>query len=258
MPSPALSIHAIPGLPRIELGADLAATIAHAVQEAGLEPADDDIFAVAQKIISKAEGRTVNLSRVTPSPESIELAKQTDKDPRMVELILNESKRVVRHGHGVIIVEHRLGIVLANAGIDRSNVEGGEDTVLLLPEDPDASAEHLRHALEARFGVRLGVIVTDSVGRPWRLGTTGIAIGCAGLKALNDLRGQRDMSNRVLQVAEVATADCLAGAASLVMGEGAEAVPVVLIKGGLAGQSADDGKQNAKTILRPVHEDLFR
>jgi len=254
MSAPALSVFRIPDLPRIEPGADLAAEIVAAVRKANLEPRPGDIFAIAQKVVSKAEGRIVDLHDITPSPDAVELAKRADKDPRLVELILNESRRVVRHVPGIIIVEHRLGIVLANAGIDRSNVEGDEDVVLLLPENPDASAAKLKQALENQFAVRLGVIITDSVGRPWRLGTTGIAIGCAGVTALDDLRGQRDLFGRVLQVAEVATADCVAGAAGLVMGEGAEGAPVVLIRGIDAG----DSDQNAAALLRPEREDLFR
>lgn len=254
MPAPALSVFRIPDLPRIEPGADLAAEIVAAVRKANLEPRPGDIFAIAQKVVSKAEGRIVDLHDITPSPDAVELAKRADKDPRLVELILNESRRVVRHVPGIIIVEHRLGIVLANAGIDRSNVEGDEDVVLLLPENPDASAAKLKQALENQFAVRLGVVITDSVGRPWRLGTTGIAIGCAGVTALDDLRGQRDLFGRVLQVAEVATADCVAGAAGLVMGEGAEGTPVVLIRGIDAG----DSDQNAAALLRPERENLFR
>jgi coenzyme F420-0:L-glutamate ligase/coenzyme F420-1:gamma-L-glutamate ligase len=254
MPAPALSVFPVPGLPQIRAGADLASIIVGAARENDLQPADDDIFAVAQKIVSKSEDCVADLGQISPSPEAIELAEKTDKDPRMVELILRESNRVVRYGPGVLIVEHRTGIVLANAGIDRSNVGDGEDTVLLLPEDADISARKLRAALQAAFGVRLGVIVTDSLGRPWRLGTTGVAIGCAGVRALNDMRGQRDLFGRVLQVAEVATADCVAGAAGLIMGEGAESVPVVLVRG----LRVEDSVQNAKAILRPAEEDLFR
>lgn len=254
MPAPAIALYPVPGLPLVNADTDLAAVIAVAVAAAGLQPRNGDVFAVAQKIVSKAEGRLVNLNDISPSAKARELANGGDKDPRLVELILRESRRVVRHSAAVIIVEHRLGIVLANAGIDRSNVAGDEDTVLMLPDDPDASAARLRLALEAFFGVRLGVIISDSIGRPWRLGTTGVAIGCAGMTALTDMRGQADMFGRVLQVAEVATADCIAGAAGLIMGEGAEAVPVVLVRG----IDAHDSKQNAKTILRPEKENLFQ
>jgi coenzyme F420-0:L-glutamate ligase/coenzyme F420-1:gamma-L-glutamate ligase len=254
MPVPALCVFSIPGLPLIEPGTDLAAMIEAAVLEAGLQPEDGDVFALAQKIVSKAEDRIIHLRDVEPSDQAKDLARSTAKDPRLVELILRESRRVVRHSRNVIIVEHRLGLVLANAGIDRSNVAGDEDTVLLLPQDPDASAQRLKEQLDTRFGVRLGILITDSIGRPWRLGTTGVAIGCAGLISLHDLRGQLDMFGRVLQVAEVATADCAAGAAGLVMGEGAETIPVVLIRG----LDAGDSTQNAATIVRPMEEDLFR
>ena len=259
MPAPSLSIHPVPGLPLIQTGADLAAVITAAVQDAGLEPRDGDVFVIAQKIVSKAEGRATDLRDVAPSPAAKALAETTDKDARIVELILQESNRVVRQSAGVIIVEHRLGIVLANAGIDRSNVTGDEDTVLLLPEDPDASAARLKTGLEDHFGVRLGILITDSIGRPWRLGTTGVAIGCAGLTALQDLRGSKDMFGRVLQVAEIATGDCLASAAALIMGEGAEGIPVALVSGSrVADRTAEEPGQNAKTLLRPVEEDLFR
>jgi len=254
MPAPAIALYPLPGLPLVDADTDLAAIIAAAAAESGLHPQKGDVFAIAQKIVSKAEGCLVNLNDISPSAKARELAQGGDKDPRLVELILRESRRVVRHNAGVIIVEHRLGIVLANAGIDRSNVAGDEDTVLILPEDPDASAALLRQALEKIFGVRLGVIITDSIGRPWRLGTTGVAIGCAGMTALADMRGKVDMFGRVLQVAEVATADCIAGAAGLIMGEGAEAVPVVLVRG----VDARESDQNAATILRPAEENLFQ
>ncbi len=254
MPVPAIAFYPVPGLPQVNADTNLAAIIQAAISAADLQPQNGDVFAVAQKIVSKAEGRLVNLNDVKPSTEARDLARGGDKDPRLAELILRESRRIVRHSAEVIIVEHNLGIVLANAGIDRSNVAGDEDIVLLLPEDPDASAALLRQALEECFGVHLGVIITDSIGRPWRLGTTGIAIGCSGVTALTDMRGQVDMFGRVLQVAEVATADCVAGAAGLVMGEGAEAVPVVLVRG----TNAQASDQNARTILRPEHENLFQ
>lgn len=254
MPSPAIALFPIPGIPIIDAGTDLADIIATAIADAGLKPEAGDVLAIAQKIVSKAEDCFVDLATVTASARARELAEDGDKDPRLVELILQESRRVVRHHAGVIIVEHRLGLVLANAGIDRSNVNGDEDTVLLLPQDPDASAAGLRRALEDRFGVHLGVVITDSIGRPWRLGTTGIAIGCSGMMALTDMRGQTDMFGRVLEVAEVATADCVAGAAGLLLGEGADALPVVLIRG----LHARESEQNAGTILRPENENLFR
>ncbi|MBT8441429.1 MAG: coenzyme F420-0:L-glutamate ligase [Gammaproteobacteria bacterium] len=254
MTSPSLSFIAVPGIPEVRPGADLPQLLVDCLHAAGLELADGDILAVAQKIISKAENRLVDLNGVEPSPRALSLAYAGGKDPRLAELILRESKRIVRDTPTVIIVEHRSGIVLANAGIDRSNVAGDDDTVLLLPEDADASAAGLKQRLDEHYGASIGVLITDSVGRPWRLGTTGIAIGCAGIEAMNDMRGDSDRFGRVLQVAEVATADCLAGAAGLVMGEGDEGVPVVVVRGAGAG-TAD---QTARDILRPADEDLFQ
>ncbi len=253
MPTPALSFFPVPGLPLIEPGCDLAAVIIEHLDKAGLAPQDGDIVALAQKIVSKAEGCLVDLKDIEPSTEALQLAYSKEKDPRIAELILRESTRVVRDTPTVLIVEHRLGIVLANAGIDRSNVNDDEDVVLLLPDDPDASAQQLKATLDAHFGIRLGIVITDSVGRPWRLGTTGIAIGCAGFETLDDQRGSPDMFGRVMQVAEVATADCIAGAATLIMGEGAEAIPLVLVRGLQAG----DSTQSAKTIVRTANENLF-
>jgi len=254
MPTPALSFFPVSGLGLIEPGCDLAALIVERLDESGLTPQNGDVLGIAQKIISKAEGRLVNLRDIEPSPEARGLAYSTVKDPRIAELILRESTGIVRDTPGVLIVTHRLGIVLANAGIDRSNVNGDEETVLLLPEDPDRSARRLKEALDAHFGIRLGIVITDSVGRPWRLGTTGIAIGSAGLEALDDLRGRPDMFGRTLQVAEVATADCVAGAAALVMGEGAEALPVILVRG----LDAGDSTQTARSLVRPADENLFK
>lgn len=252
--TPALSLYAVPDLPLIEPGTDLAATIADGIEQAGLDLRPGDTLAIAQKIVSKADGRLVDLNTVKPSPRAVELATQAEKDPRVVEVILSESRRVVRHRAGVIIVEHRLGLILANGGIDRSNVGAGDDVVLLLPEDPDRSARQLRQKLEAHFNARIGVLIIDSIGRPWRMGTTGVAIGCAGVPALEDLRGEPDLFGRQLEVSEVATADSLAAAAALLMGEGAEGCPVVLLRGLETGHSS----QSASDVLRPIHEDLFR
>lgn len=254
MTSPNLSFFVLPGVPEVQPGADLSRLLIDCIDAGDLELEAGDVVAVAQKIVSKAENRLVDLNDVEPSPQALSLAYAGGKDPRLAELILRESNRVVRDTPTVIIVEHRNGIVLANAGIDRSNVIGDDDTVLLLPEDADASAAALKQRLDEHYGVSIGVLITDSVGRPWRLGTTGIAIGCAGIEAMNDMRGDRDRFGRVLQVAEVATADCLAGAAGIVMGEGAEGVPVVIVRGAGAGQSG----QTASDILRPADEDLFQ
>jgi coenzyme F420-0:L-glutamate ligase/coenzyme F420-1:gamma-L-glutamate ligase len=213
------------------------------------------VVALAQKVVSKAEGRIVPLASVKPSAAAEDLARRAHKDPRVMELILRESRHIVRVAPGVVIAEHNTGVTLANAGIDRSNLPGSDDAALLLPEDPDASAAQLRDRLEAAFGSRPGVIVTDSIGRPWRLGTVGTAIGCAGVLALHDLRGQRDLFGRELQVSEVAVADSLAAAAVLVMGEAAEGTPLVLIRGGA---DPEDTGQTARNALRPPNEDLFR
>ncbi|MEQ1802727.1 MAG: coenzyme F420-0:L-glutamate ligase [Gammaproteobacteria bacterium] len=245
----------IPGFPLIEPGADLAALIAGALRAAGEIPRAGDVVAVAQKVVSKAEGRIARLATVEPSDRARDIAREADKDPRVVELILQESRSVIRVSRGVIITEHNTGVILANAGIDRSNLAGSDEAALLLPVDPDASAARLRERLQSDFGVPLGVIVTDSIGRAWRLGTVGTAIGCAGVLALNDLRGQRDLFGRQLQVSEVAVADSLAAAAVLVMGEAAEGTPLVLIRGGA---DPDDSGQTARNALRPPDEDLFR
>jgi coenzyme F420-0:L-glutamate ligase/coenzyme F420-1:gamma-L-glutamate ligase len=249
-----LAFHRVSGLPLVEPGHDLAGLIVAALRAGGPAPQAGDILAVAQKIVSKAEGRLVPLALVTPSAAAIDLAARAHKDPRVAELILRESRAVIRVVPGVIITEHLSGIVLANAGIDRSNVAGDEDTVLLLPVDADASAARLRTRLEHEFGVPLGVLITDSIGRAWRLGTTGTTIGAAGVTVIDDLRGKPDLFGRRLQVSEVAVADSLAAAAVLVMGEAAERSPVVLIRG----LGTDDGGQAAATALRPLAEDLFR
>ena len=204
----ALSLFALPGIPMVQPGDDLAALIAEGFARAGEAAAAGDVLVVAQKIVSKSEGRYANLATVEPGEEARELAALTDKDPRMVELILSESRRVVRHRPGVIIVEHRLGFVMANAGIDNSNVEpaGADERVLLLPRDPDGSARRLREGLRARLGVDCAVIVNDSVGRAWRVGTVGLALGAAGLPSLLDLRGRDDLFGRPLEVTQVALA----------------------------------------------------
>jgi coenzyme F420-0:L-glutamate ligase/coenzyme F420-1:gamma-L-glutamate ligase len=252
----ALSFEPIAGLPLVAPGDDLVALIAAALRAAGRTPVAGDIIAVAQKIVSKAEGRLLDLRSVEPSGEARALAARADKDPRVAELILRESRGIVRVARGVIIAEHNSGTILANAGIDRSNVSGDEDHVLLLPVDADASARGLRAALEREFGAALGIIITDSIGRPWRLGTVGHAIGAAGVTAVLDLRGHGDLFRRQLQVSEVAVADSLAAAAVLAMGEAAEGTPLVLIRGATLATGAADG--GAAGVLRNPAEDLFR
>lgn len=254
-----LSVQALAGIPMVREGDDVGALISSALAAAGISLRDGDLVCVAQKIVSKAEGRLVALSSVTPSEAAVTLARETDKDPRLVQLVLDESTEVVRKKPGVLIVRHRLGLVGANAGIDQSNIEhGGEDAehehALLLPKDPDASARRLRKALRARSGARVGVIVTDSSNRPWRLGTIGAAIGCAGIRALDDRRGGHDLYGRELKVTLVNRADSLATAAILVMGETTERTPVALIRG----LPPEDIDEPASSMVRPLEEDLFR
>ena len=252
----ALSLFALPGIPMVQPGDDLAALIADGLERAGEAAADGDVLVVAQKIVSKSEGRYANLATVDPGEEARELAALTDKDPRMVELILSESRRVVRHRPGVIIVEHRLGFVMANAGIDNSNVEpaGADERVLLLPRDPDGSALRLREGLRARLEVDCAVIVNDSVGRAWRVGTVGLALGAAGLPSLLDLRGRDDLFGRPLEVTQVGLADELAAAASLLQGEADEGMPVVVVRGLAAAGPGSDGA----ALIRAEADDLFR
>ena len=231
----------------VQAGDDLAAQLSAAMARAGLAPEPGDVLAIAQKIVSKAEGRSIALASVAPSQAARDLAAQTGKDARLVELILSESERVVRARPNLIIVKHRLGFVMANAGIDQSNV-GEDGQALLLPRDPDASAA----ALAARLG--LPVVITDSFGRAWRRGTVGVAIVAAGLPALQDLRGRPDLFGRTLMVSITGFADEIAAAAGLVMGQGAEGIPAVLLRG-LAWSGAVNP---AAELLRPAQEDLFQ
>jgi coenzyme F420-0:L-glutamate ligase/coenzyme F420-1:gamma-L-glutamate ligase len=252
MTSGGLLLKPLRGIPVIQPGADLAQ-----VTLAGLEQSNDglregDILVYAQKIVSKAEGRSVSLASVSPSPRAVAVAQETGKDARLVELVLQESSEILRRRKGLLIIRHRLGFSLANAGIDASNVETGH--VLLLPEDPDASAARIRGDLRARTGIDVGVLIIDSLGRPWRLGTVGTAIGVSGLPALLDLRGRPDMNGRPLESTQIGLADELAAAASLVMGQADEGTPIVLARG--VPYARREG--TARDLLRPEHEDLFR
>lgn len=217
---------------------------------------DGDILILAQKIVSKAEGRMVNLASVIPSPRALELAEKSGKDPRIAELILRESAEILRVRPGSVIVEHRLGFVCANAGVDQSNVKGedGGEYALLLPIDPDGSARAIRAALEQATGKRLGVMVIDSHGRAWRIGTVGICIGLSGLPAVIDERGWRDLFGRELKITIVGVADELAAAASLMMGQAAEGVPAVHARG----FPYPLGEGALKELLRPKEQDMFR
>ena len=251
-----LTLSVVPGIPLLKPGDDLAAIIIAAISKAGLVPGDGDVVVVAQKAVSKAQGRTVDLATITPSWHARQVAVEVDKDPRLVEVILSESVRIVRKAQGVLIVEHRSGCIMANAGVDQSNVGpgAGEEPVLLLPIDADAAADALCAALTAHFSKRLGVVVSDSFGRPWRLGTVGIALGAAGIPALTNLRGKPDLNGRPLQFTETGFADEIAAAASLLMGQADEGHPVVLV----CGFALTDPPVAARALLRPAAEDLFR
>ena len=251
-----LTLTAVPHIPHIQPGDNLAELISHALAQANIQLADGDVLAVAQKIVSKAEGRLVRLAEVRPSERAQEVAAQTDKDPRVVELILQESEEISRLRKGVLIVRHRLGFTSANAGIDRSNVsqEGTDETVLLLPLEPDRSAAELRDVLQARLGVQIGVVITDSHGRPFRLGTVGVAIGVAGIPALWDRRGAPDLYGYALQHTDIGVADEIAAAAGLLMGQAAEGLPVVLVRGLHLPMTGG----NAADLVRPKEMDLYR
>ncbi|MDP7041877.1 MAG: coenzyme F420-0:L-glutamate ligase, partial [Gammaproteobacteria bacterium] len=225
-----------------------------AAADAELAIETGDVIVIAQKLVSKAEGRVVSLQTVEPGDEAQRLAAETEKEPEVVQLILDQSRRILRHRPGVLIAEHKLGFVLANAGIDRSNVDADPDKVLLLPEDPDRSAVLLREAINSKLNVRIGIVIADSVGRAWRMGTTGMALGCAGVEALLNLRGHKDMFGRELQVSEHAVADSIASAAELLLGEADEAMPVVVVRGLDEGESTQD----STVLLRPEDEDMFR
>jgi coenzyme F420-0:L-glutamate ligase / coenzyme F420-1:gamma-L-glutamate ligase len=247
---------ALAGIPTIQAGDDLASLIAVSISGANLVLEDGDVLVLAQKIVSKAEARSVRLADVVVSPRAVELAALTSKDPRVVELILRESVEVMRTRPGLIIVEHRSGLVMANAGIDGSNVDGteGDERVLLLPEDSDLSAARLREGLRRLVGRDIGIVIADSFGRAWRNGTVGTAIGLAGPPGLWDMRGLPDRNGRVLKATEVGIADELAAAASLLMGQADESLPVVHVRGfPLAFRTS-----SMKELIRDRNIDLFR
>lgn len=253
-----LTLTALPGLPLVQPGDDLGALILAGLKAANITLAPGDVMAVAQKIVSKAEGRLVKLSDVTPSPRAFELATITQKDPRFVEVVLSESKEVLRARYNTLIVEHRLGYVCANAGVDRSNVgphgEGHEEYLLCLPADPDGSCQRLRERLRVEADVDVAVIINDSHGRAWRTGTVGVAIGAAGFPALLDMRGHRDLFDYTLQVTQIGLADELAAAASLLMGQADEGRPVIHIRG--VPYPFREG--SAQELIRLREMDLFR
>ncbi len=254
--APELRLLALPDFPLVAAGDDLAAFTVDSLGRMGVTLRADDVLVFAQKVISKAEGRLINLADIVPGGRALDLSRTVEKDPRLVELVLRESLRVVRAVKDVLIVEHRLGFIMANAGIDQSNIAdpaaGG--FALLLPEDPDASAARLRERLGRLTGAEPGIVVSDSFGRPWRIGTVGVAIGCAGIPATLDLRGQTDLFGRPLRVTVVGHGDEIASAASILMGQSSEARPVILVRG----MASRGPHQSARWLMRPPGQDLFR
>lgn len=249
-----LSIFALPGIPLIQRGDDLVQVIQEALTRSALQLQHHDVLVIASKIVSKSEGRMIDLNTITPSAEAEHYAHEIGKDPRIVEMVLRESLSISRSAPGVIVTQHRLGFVSANAGIDQSNVAPGGEHILLLPEDPDHSAERLRVAFHQLKGVEIGIVISDTHGRPFRLGNVGVAIGVAGVPALVDMRGQPDLFGRILRATVQGYADLIASAAHLICGEGAEGLPVVLVRGleypDVSGRAAD--------LYRPSHQDLYR
>ena len=270
-----LTLTPLQNIPFIRRDDNLADILVKSLTETNIQLEDGDILVIAQKIVSKAEGRTVNLKSVMPSQHAIELAETTQQDPRILELVLQESNQVLRTRVGTIIVEHKLGFVCANAGIDHSNVDSpllpgapygddkglgmrvesnAEDWVLLLPQDPDLSSRKMRDEILSKTGKGIGILIIDSHGRAWRNGTVGVAIGVAGLPALQDLRGEQDLFGFTLRITQVGVADELAAAASLMMGQAAEGTPVVHVRG--FPYPLREG--SLKELIRPKEQDLFR
>ncbi|MCY4145122.1 MAG: coenzyme F420-0:L-glutamate ligase [Chloroflexi bacterium] len=252
--APRLSAYAIPDIPLIQPGDDIVDIMLDKAQAAGLALGDGDVLVISSKIVSKAAGRLICLDTVRASQAALQLAAETDKDPRLVELILSESDHVSRKRRGVLVTKHRLGFVSANAGIDQSNIEGGGDRALLLPVAPDQAARAIRRQIKARLGIQVGVIISDSHGRPFRVGNVGVAIGAAGLPTIKDLRGSRDLYGRILEITQVAYADLVASAAHLLCGEADEGLPAVVLRGldggGAHGCAAD--------LIRAPEHDLYR
>jgi coenzyme F420-0:L-glutamate ligase / coenzyme F420-1:gamma-L-glutamate ligase len=256
MQVPKIEIIAIPDIPMIQPGDDLPAIIFERAQAAGVTFEDRDVVVVTQKIVSKAEGRSVRLSEVTPSSEAIRLAASVNKDPRFVEMVLRESRGVMALRPDLLVVENRLGIICANAGIDRSNIEqiGDDVTLMLLPQNPDASAHAIQERLEARGGKTLAVLVIDTLGRPFREGVIGMAIGVAGMEPLLDVRGQTDLFGYVMERTIINRADEIAAAASMLMGQTSARIPVVVVRGA----NYWPGAGSSRSILREPWKDMFR
>lgn len=251
---PSFQAIALPNVPLVKAGDNLPQLILEGLERAGFSLQSGDIISIASKIVSKSEGRFVRLADVVPSPEALDVAGQAAKDPRVVELVLQEAKNISRIRKGVLVTEHRLGFVSANSGIDASNVDESQEKVLLLPKDPDASAESIRQNLKANTGADVAVIITDTHGRPFRLGNVGVAIGVAGMQALVDRRGEPDLFGRILQATILGYADMVASTAHLLTGEGAEGLPIVLIRG----LQFPKGEGKASDLNRPAAEDMYR
>lgn len=254
MITPSLTIKAITGIPLIQPHDDLASIIVRALDSMDETLQTGDVLVVSSKIISKSENQYVDLRDITPSDEAVKLAKETDKDPRIVHLVLQESKGISRKGFRVLVTQHRLGFTSANAGIDQSNV-GDENKVLLLPLNPDESAHKLRDQLSQKLGVTIGIVISDTHGRPFRMGNVGVAIGVAGVPAVIDLRGTHDLFGRELRISTQGYADMIASAAHLICGEGAEGLPVILIRG-LDYVPTDEA--HASDLYRLPEQDLYR
>ena len=253
-----LTITPLKNIPLIRQGDNLADILVDSILNSTIQLENNDILVIAQKIVSKSEGRMVNLATVTPSEKAIELAQKTEKDPRVVQLMLQESNEIVRTRIGAIIVEHKLGFVCANAGIDHSNVAGdgseNEEYVLLLPEDPDASAKAMRDQIKQKTDINVGVMIIDSHGRAWRNGTVGVCIGLSGIPAMIDERGWKDLFGFTLKITIVGVADELAAAASLMMGQASEGIPAVHVRG----FPYPLGEGSLKELIRPKQQDMFR
>ncbi|MET0420761.1 MAG: coenzyme F420-0:L-glutamate ligase [Acidimicrobiia bacterium] len=253
MAAPTVSLMGIPGIPVVQPGDDVAALIIRSMRDADITPEIGDALVVTSKIVSKAEGCIVDLRSVTPSPRAIELAGLTEKEPEVVELVLQESTAIVRAVPGVLIVRHRLGFTSANAAIDRSNSDGGEHTALLMPKDPDASTTAIHAAIAEAFGVSIAVVLSDTHGRPWRRGNVGVAVGVAGMDPVIDKAGAVDLFGRELKATLIPMADQLAGAAALVSGETDEGLPVVLVRG----LHLSPGSGSSADLIHPPDRDLF-
>lgn len=253
VPAP-VTMLALPGIPMIQPGDNLADIILNALTSAGIQLQNGDALVISSKIVSKSEGRIVDLRNVVPGADAEKLAMETGKDPRVVELVLNESQSVSRKAKGVLVTQHRLGFVSANAGIDQSNVAPGDDHILLLPLNPDQSATELRDALHQLTGAEIGVVISDTHGRPFRMGNVGVAIGVAGMPALVDLRGQQDLFGRTLKITLQGYADLVASAAHLMCGEGNEGLPVIFMRG----LNFPSPHGRAADLNRPPEQDLYR